>query len=314
MMGEDARGVTRSEVGEVRPLPTFLGIGVPRAGTTWLHELLSSHPEVFVPSRRKELSNFNFQYHRGVGWYRKFFPTGADALRYRAVGEVTPYYFYCTDCPERIASAGVEKLVLMLRHPVDRAWSYYGQKIRNGMYRGTFEEFLEHSRWPVVEQGYYSRYLRRYLEHFDRHQILILLFEASVADVGATQRELAVFLGISASGFARDNAGDVVNQSYVTRAPRLYGMAFRLSKVFREYDIDWIVNTAKRLGIREAFGAAGKLAPMRPETRTRLNRLFQPEIDELEQMAGISLDLWRRPPSGARGGADADASSSPSAG
>ena len=37
-------------------LPTYLGIGVPRAGTTWLHEVLGSHPDVYVPARRKELS------------------------------------------------------------------------------------------------------------------------------------------------------------------------------------------------------------------------------------------------------------------
>jgi hypothetical protein len=311
-----ARGVPTSEVGGGRPLPNFLGIGVPRAGTTWLHQLLQAHPDVFVPSRRKEVSYFNLRYDRGFAWYRKFFPPEAEVQRYRAVGEVTPYYFYCTHCPERIAGAGVERLVLMLRHPVDRAWSYYGQKIRNGMFRGSFEEFLEHSRWPVVEQGHYSRYLRRYLEHFDRQQILILLFETSVADVAATQRELAAFLGISASGFPGEDAGGVVNQSYMTRAPRLYGLAFRLGRFFRKYDLDWVVNTAKRLGIREAFGAAGKLAPMRPETRARLDRLFQPEIEELEQVAGISLDLWRRSPAGAveRGGTGAEANSSPSSG
>jgi len=288
-----------------RPVPDFLGIGVPRAGTTWLHELLRSHPEAYVPSRRKELNYFNLCYDRGPSWYRKFFPREEDLPRYRAIGEVTPYYFYGDSCPERIARAGVQRLVLMLRHPVDRAWSYYGQKIRNGMFEGSFEQFLEHSRWPVVEQGHYSRFLRRYLEHFRRDQILILLFEASVTDVAATQRALAGFLGIGASGFARPNPGEVVNQSYVPRARRLYGLAFRVSRYLRRYDLDWVVNTAKRLGIREAFGAAGKLAPMRTETRRHLDGLFQPEIAELERVAGISLDLWRRPRGGSvqgRGG------------
>jgi hypothetical protein len=36
-------------------IPNFLGIGVPKAGTTWLYELLKAHPEVYVPSYRKEL-------------------------------------------------------------------------------------------------------------------------------------------------------------------------------------------------------------------------------------------------------------------
>ena len=40
-------------------LPTFLGIGVPRAGTTWLHTLLASHPDVYLPTKRKEIRFFD---------------------------------------------------------------------------------------------------------------------------------------------------------------------------------------------------------------------------------------------------------------
>ena len=46
-------------------LPTFLGIGVQRAATTWLHDCLREHPDVFVPG---ELSYFNWQFEKGMGW------------------------------------------------------------------------------------------------------------------------------------------------------------------------------------------------------------------------------------------------------
>ena len=36
-------------------LPTFLGIGVQRGGSTWLHTLLAGHPDVYMPTRRKEI-------------------------------------------------------------------------------------------------------------------------------------------------------------------------------------------------------------------------------------------------------------------
>jgi hypothetical protein len=290
-------GSTAPTPGDERmPLPSFLGIGVPRAGTTWLHELLGSHSEVYVPSRRKELSYFDLHYERGVNWYRKFFPPERELGRYRAIGEITPYYCYCEACPARIAGVGIEKLVLILRHPVDRAWSYYGQKIRNGMFRGSFEEFLEQPQWPVIDQGHYSRYLKRYLQHFDRQQILVLLFEEALSDLATTKRVLANFLGISPSGFGTTDRGDPVNPSYVPRSPLLYGIAFRISKVCRRYDLDWVVNAAKRLGVREAFGATGKLRPMEIETRTHLDRLFQPEISELERLLDRRLDVWRRDP------------------
>ena len=54
-------------------LPTFLGIGVPRGGTTWLHTTLISHPDVYMPTRRKEVRFFDRYYERGLGWYETFF-------------------------------------------------------------------------------------------------------------------------------------------------------------------------------------------------------------------------------------------------
>ena len=280
-------------------LPTFLGIGVPRAGTTWLHELLGSHPDIYVPVRRKELSFFDLHYDRGVQWYEKFFPQEGRADAYRAMGEITPYYFYGQDCPQRIAGLGVRKLVLILRNPVDRAWSYYGQKIRNGMFHGTFEDFLAQSRWPVVDQGHYSTYLRNYLRYFDRDQILVLIFEQALSDPAGTKRVLADFLEVPETGFEGVSAAEAVNSSYVPRAPGLYGVVFRIAKMCREYDLDWIVNAAKRLGLREAFGTADKLGQMRPETRARLEAHFQGEIAELESVLGVSLDVWRKRPDAA---------------
>ena len=92
-------------------LPTFLGIGAMRAGTTWLHDLLASHPDVFVPARRKEVNFFSFYYERGLSWYERFFPPESEAQNYRAIGEISPIYLYCDPCPERIASMSLIGLI-----------------------------------------------------------------------------------------------------------------------------------------------------------------------------------------------------------
>ena len=73
--------------------PTFLGIGVPRSGTTWLHEILQAHPDVYVPKYRKEIHFFDENYGLGIDWYRKFFPSDMHANKYRVIGEITPFYF-----------------------------------------------------------------------------------------------------------------------------------------------------------------------------------------------------------------------------
>ena len=86
------------EVGLAMTLPTFLGIGVPRAGTTWLHQLLSAHPDVFLPSRRKEVRFFDRHHEEGQGWYEGFFCPPDEADRYSAIGEISPQYLYCDAC------------------------------------------------------------------------------------------------------------------------------------------------------------------------------------------------------------------------
>ena len=69
-------------------LPTFLGIGVPRAGTTWLHTLLSGHPAIFLPTKRKEIRFFDRHVGQGLEWYESFFCPPEEADRYGDRGDL----------------------------------------------------------------------------------------------------------------------------------------------------------------------------------------------------------------------------------
>ena len=168
-------------------LPTFLGIGVPRGGTTWLHTWLDSHPQVCMSTRRKEVRFFDRHYERGLGWYESFFCPPEERDRYSAVGEISPQYYLDPDCAKRIAAALPDvRLVVMMRHPVTRAYSNYGFCVQRANYRGSFERFLI-DQPNALDKGFYGRHLRRYLRHFERDQILALVLEQSLADIGATQ-------------------------------------------------------------------------------------------------------------------------------
>ena len=54
------------------PFPDFLGIGAQKAGTTWLHENLRRHPELFLPEE-KELHYFDRQWVRPLRHYSAAF-------------------------------------------------------------------------------------------------------------------------------------------------------------------------------------------------------------------------------------------------
>ena len=168
-------------------LPTFVGIGVPRAGTTWLHTLLEGHPEVYLPTRRKEVRFFDRHFEHGPDWYEGFFCPPDEAARYRAIGEISPQYLYDPVCADRIwKMLPSAKLLIMLRHPVDRAYSQYGFILQRRNFRGSFEDFIR-TRPRALEMGFYSAYITRYLQRFPRGQLLPLVFEEAVSE-GSTVR------------------------------------------------------------------------------------------------------------------------------
>ena len=182
-------------------LPTFLGIGAPRAGTTWLHEQLAGHTQVYVPSKCKEVHFFDRYFERGAKWYAKFFPSDSQATDYEAIGEITPHYLYGEECPARINGLlPAVKLILILRHPVDRAYSHYWHRAKLDNFTGLFEDFL--TAYPeAIGWGYYSQPLEKYLQFFDSDRILVLIHEKIFTDITGAQNKVAHFLGISPSLF-----------------------------------------------------------------------------------------------------------------
>ena len=271
-------------------LPTFVGIGVARGGTTWLHTLLSGHPDVYMPTRRKEVRFFDRNHERGLDWYESFFCPTAEADRFVAIGEISPQYFYCEECPERIAAElPAAKLLVMLRHPVDRAYSHYGFVVQRRNFRGSFEEFL--ARRPVMlDKGYYSRYLDRYLERFARDRILALVFERAVRDDATARRALAEFLDLSVDGFPSTLGR--VNPSTVPKFGSLSNLAVSAGRRLRRTPLEPIVDLGARLGVRAAVTRGKALPRLDTELRTRLSQRYQEEFGELEHRFGIDVSCW----------------------
>ena len=276
-------------------LPTFLGIGVPRGGTTWLHELLAAHPAVYVPAKLKEVRFFDRYYGKGLEWYQEFFPPAEQASCYQAIGEVTPGYLSCEQCPERIAQVdSIVKFIAILRNPIDRAHSHYLFRVRLDNYTGTFEEFLsEYS--GAIKWGLYSQGIKRYLRYFGREQILILIHEHAFADVSETISTLARFLGVDPGLFPAGAGQTQVNRSYVPRFRHAYTLATLANTHLRQKEYYWLMNLAKRLGVKRMFGQIDAPAQrvMREDTRQYLRNLFSGDRADLEMLLQVDLSHWQ---------------------
>ncbi|MEX2275788.1 MAG: sulfotransferase domain-containing protein [Actinomycetota bacterium] len=135
----------------LRVLPDFLIIGAQRAGTTSLYRYLVEHPNVARVVMGKGVHYFDENYGRGLDWYRGHFPTRSTAKRVHrrtksplVTGEGAPYYLLHPAVPGRVAQTLPQvRIVVMLRDPVERAYSQYQHEKARGYESLAFTDALE---------------------------------------------------------------------------------------------------------------------------------------------------------------------------
>jgi hypothetical protein len=280
-------------VGDGTFLPNFLGIGVPRAGTTWLHDLLITHPQVRMPTVRKELNFFDLNYERGLDWYERCFERGSPGEP-RAIGEITPVYLYRPECRERIRALGtVERFVVCIREPVDLLWSGYRQNGAIYNFKGDLREFMA-ARPDVVANGFYARAVKPWIEEFGLEAFLFLRLDEMVHDVEQTKQSVGKFLGVDPESFPPAAGSRQANRSQMPRFPRAYSVTKRTVNVLHRADLSWLVTLGKRLGLRRVVGREshddGTL--LTAEGRSRLRELYRDDLEEFALLTGQDLSSW----------------------
>lgn len=216
----------------------FFVIGAAKAGTTALHHLLRTHPELCLPEA-KELPYFVTPKHAYYESAAEFF---ADAFEHRGEGQlcgtVTPQYLYGallgpdrsadgsdspeTTIPTRIRDAYPDaRLIAILRDPVARARSHHRMSVMRGLEQRPFDVAIEQLLEPAalvksrarpdetngyVVLGEYGRLLGGYLDVFPREQLLILFQGQLEQDPGAVCATVFAFLGVD-SAFRPPNLG-----------------------------------------------------------------------------------------------------------
>lgn len=131
-------------------LPDFLIIGFPKCGTTSLYEYLLQHPDIHPPIG-KEIDYFDRLYYKGINWYKVRFPFKLHRFfrknffhRQFLTGEATPRYIKHPHSIYRIKNITPNaKFIVLLRNPIDRAYSHYNMNINNGYEYQSFESSIK---------------------------------------------------------------------------------------------------------------------------------------------------------------------------
>src|ERR1700738_3334461 len=151
----------------------FIVAGAQKSGTTALHYFLSKHPEIALPDKQ-EMHFFDdekiFSGPVDYDLLHRHFPTVAGSI---IAGECTPNYIYWRPAIERIWNYNQKiKLLILLRNPVDRAFSHWNMQRSKGREpldfldavneekRRTAQPLsLESRRFAYVTRGFYSAQL-----------------------------------------------------------------------------------------------------------------------------------------------------------
>ena len=288
--------------------PDFLVVGAAKSGTTSLFNYLNQHPDIYIPEV-KECRFFSQLPKNFKGLGAEFFPNSGitDEKEYfnlfegqkdKVCGDISnDYLYYYEESIKNIKKyLGNEvKIIIILRNPINRAYSNYLHALRDSWEDCSFEEALIKETWRIknnwawpyhyVNAGMYYDQVKAYIEDFKN--IKIFLFE-DLQNKEKFFNELFNFLEIekitiedkkvyNMSGIPKNKliANFVNNDNFVKKVGK-----FIVPKKIRKDVLNHIKN--KNL----------KREPMRMETKEFLKEVFKDNINKLSKLIDRDLSKW----------------------
>ena len=218
-----------------RTLPDFACVGPIKSGTTDLSSYLFQHPCI-LPPLSKEIFSINPKE------WPPYYPTDRERERITSLhGKALSGYFYPALHNSLLvdnykAAKPDAKIVLVLRNPVDRAFSHYkwdmftGNKgLTSRSYYSSFTTYIDqalklfpapnvHSAcgWPILQTGIYANSVGLWIDRFGQDNCHVLRAEDFFADTASSVCGIHEFLGIPA---IKPEIFPVVHENPITFPP-----------------------------------------------------------------------------------------------
>ncbi len=288
-------------------LPNFLLVGAGKSATRSLYNYMTQHPEVFMPKVKEpqffvanEVKDRIQKWVEDYNQYEKLFEGSAGK---KAIGEASVMYlFFYKQAIENIKKyLGTEvKILMILRNPVERAYSAYNfVHVNNPDEKYSFEDALamEEERFAnkaslfmqYRSMGLYADAVKAYLDNF--RNVHIMWYDEFRSHPQAVLKSVFKFLEINPDvniDYSKQwNKGGKRWKNPVLR------WLFMSDNVFKKV---YKLIFPKRQGVRtnEFFtkNFMQQTEPMNPETRQKLVAFFRSDIEKLSKITGRNLDSW----------------------
>jgi hypothetical protein len=307
---------------ELTMWPNFFLVGAPKCGTTSIAGALEQHRDVF-PVIVKEPNFFNAdlriedamttpkllvgrvgkRHHAVIRDESAYLRLYEQAGAYKAVGDYSVNYLRSKVAPRAIrARVPHAQIIVILRNPIERAFSHFLMDCRIGRVNDPFGVVLDRHIRDVgraaghyenyIEGGLYADQIRRYVEVFGRDKVLILLYDDVVADfLDAVQR---IFEHIGVWPIDIDTVA--TNRAMVAKSPSLNFLLNKsgLKELIRRHVPRRLKDEAKKIYYEKSQSRLGDTE------RSRLAELYRDDIGRVAAFIGRDLDHWLREPSGLR--------------
>ena len=295
----------------------FLIVGAAKSGTTTLFETLSKHPRIFVPPG-KECRYFSCmtgnyagpgaiaanRYTKSLEEYQGLFKKAKPG---QLCGDISNDYLYYhrNAVPKILEEKNAQiPIIIVLRNPIDRAYSHYLNHVRDGWEKESFEDALnaEEERraanwswgWNYIASGLYAEQVKAYTDNFER--VLVLLFEEDIVTGQATNKILD-FLNLESlpqslttlhtnrSGYPKNRLLHRITMGVLTDE-------LIVRKVKNVIKMTPLYRGAKRI-YRKIRDINLKKTDMAPQTRQMLKEKFQDDVALLARYTGPPIrKLW----------------------
>ncbi len=270
----------------------FIGVGAQKAGTSWIYACLFEHPEICAPV--KELHFFSRPRYETEGseWYERHFAACPSATK---VGEFSTSYLYSEAAVARIATDYPHaKLIAVVRHPLERAYSQYRNAIKGGEVTKT-RTFAEYAKGEpsCLAQGRYGEQLARYFEHFTKEQLLVLRYEDSATDPLGFIQSIYAHLGVDV-GYVPPSLESRINVARVPRATGIDRVMHRVAEWLRRIGFSQAVHLVKRSGITDAIRRINTDAAATPEKPdlSAYAEYFSDDLATLSELLGTDMRVY----------------------
>ncbi len=202
----------------------FIVCGAQKSGTTALYNIFCEQTNVDM-SFKKEVHYFDSDrciFDLGYRDYHSCFPAlKAGKLR----GEITPIYMYWKHSLDKISKYNPDiKIIVILRNPIDRAYSHWNMERSRGNVKGSFSDALileeevmrngdQHRVHSYIDRGFYSDQINKLRSIFPDNNLLFIKYDEFVNNQRMSFRNICRFLGLPLLSNP-DVVGDVFSGSY----------------------------------------------------------------------------------------------------